>query len=91
MSFESALSMLKTMQKNTNNIPVVMANKANHLSSFSRLKNVAVVVSNKPNGATIVFKPMVGAMVETEHMTKTAKALSAKLALDSKTIVKGAL
>jgi hypothetical protein len=89
MSFESAIKMLKTIQANSAAVPAVMHSKAVQLASHSRLKNVAVVVNNKPHGVEIVFKPMVGATVETEKVAKTAKALAAKLATDSKDIAKG--
>jgi hypothetical protein len=88
MSFESAIKMLKTMQANSKNLNVAMHSKATQLASHSRLKNVATVISNKPHGVEIVFKPMVGALVETEKAAKTAKALAAKLAADSKGIAK---
>jgi len=91
MSYQSALLMLKKMQTNATTIPAVMGNKAAQLASHSRLKNVAVVVNNKPNGVEIVFKPMVGATVETEKVAKTAKALAAKLAVDSKGMAKDVL
>lgn len=91
MSYESTLIMLKKMQNNTALVPSVMKSKSAELASHSRLKNVAVVINNKPNGAEIVFKPMVGAMVKTEDVAKTAKALAAKLAADSKDIAKGVL
>jgi len=91
MSYKSALVMLKKMQANAKTVPAVMNNKAAELASHSRLKNVAVVVNNKPSGVEIVFKPMVGATVETEKVAKTAKALAAKLAVDSKEIGRGVL
>jgi hypothetical protein len=89
MSYQSALGMLKKIQNNTQVLPSIMNSKAAQLASHSRLKNVAVVVNNKPHGVEIVFKPMVGATVETEKVAKTAKALAAKLATDSKDIAKG--
>jgi len=91
MTYQTALLMLKKMQANAKTVPVVMNNKAAELASHSRLKNVAVVVNNKPGGVEIVFKPMVGATVETEKVAKTAKALAAKLAVDSKEIGRGVL
>lgn len=91
MTYQTALLMLKKMQANAKTVPVVMNNKAAELASHSRLKNVAVVVNNKPSGVEIVFKPMVGATVETEKVAKTAKALAAKLAVDSKEIGRGVL
>jgi len=88
MSFDSAIKMLKTMQVNSQHMHSVMHSKAAQLASLSRLKNVAVVVSNKAHGVDIVFKPMVGANVETEKVAQSAKALAAKLAYESKSIVK---
>jgi hypothetical protein len=91
MSYDSALTMLKKMQTNAALVPSTMKIKSAELASHSRLKNVAVVINNKPNGAEIVFKPMVGALVKSEDVAKTAKALAAKLAADSKDIAKGVL
>jgi len=88
MSYQSALLKLKKMKNSVHTLPMMMNNKASQLASHSRLKNVAVVVNNKPHGVEIVFKPMVGATVETEKVAKSAQALAAKLAADSKTMVK---
>ena len=91
MSYESSLTMLKKIQANAALVPSTIKIKSSEMASYNRLRNVAVVINNKPNGAEIVFKPMVGALVNSEDVAKTAKALATKLAADSKDIAKGVL
>jgi hypothetical protein len=83
--------MLKKIHTNAALVPSTIKIKSAEMASYSRLKNVAVVINSKPNGAEIVFKPMVGALVNSEDVAKTAKALATKLAADSKDIAKGVL
>jgi hypothetical protein len=91
MSYQTAILMLKKLQHNAALVPSAIKIKSAELASHNRLKNVAVVINSKPNGAEIVFKPMVGAMVNTEDVAKTANALAAKLAAESKDIAKDVL
>lgn len=88
MSFDSAIHLLKTMQHKSTVLNQAMYTHASQLASHNRLKNVAVVVNNKTHGVEVVFKPMVGATVETEKMAKSAKVLAAKLAADGKVLAR---